>query len=308
MRHIKYLLIVAMLLWLVGCGAPTATTDTNAALGAIQTGAQPAAQAEAGPSGLPEPSLPALSAVQPDAEQQAAMQDPEQVARLFAESIKQQRFAAVEPLMNDEVRARLALNSSGDSVAAFYQDQQAALGKLVEYTIFNKHTVYDSDDLVAFDLDFKHERQLSQGKILLAKGAQGWQIAGVEDRAGPSLGEVAPSEAQRQAMQAEQPTEVARLFAEQLKQQQYDQLEPLFTYFARQTFGQPGSIAEHYRDSARRYGTLLDYSIGEAQTQPDGLVEISVTLIQEQASLPSKVVVKKTPQGWKISRVVAQQS
>lgn len=300
MRQIRYSLIVGMLVWLVGCGMPVAETETNAALGAVHTGAQPAASA---PDAAP--SQAALPLAQPDAEQQAAMDDPEQVVQLFVESLKQQRFAAVEPLMNDEVRARLALEASGGSVATYYQDRQATAGRLLEYRIFNRHTVYDSDNLVAFDLDLQHERQLNQGKVLLARTASGWQIAGVDNRTGPSLAEVTPSDEQRAAMQSE-PAEVARVFAEGLKQQQFEEIEALFSYFGRQTFGPQGSIAAHYRDSERRFGPLLDYSVGAARMQPEDLAEVDVSLIHEQGPVPSKIVLKKTSQGWKISRVVAQ--
>lgn len=301
MRQIKYSVVVVVLVWLVGCGMPAAETDTNPALDGLSTGAQPAAIA----SQAAAPGQAALPLVQADAAQQAAMDDPEQVVQLFAESLKQQRFAAVEPLMNDEVRARLALDSSGRSVAAYYQERQATAGKLVEYSIFNRHTVYDSDNLVAFDLDLQHERQVNQGKILLARTASGWQIAGVDNRTQPSLAEVTPSEEQRAAMQQD-PAEVARVFAEGLKQQQFDQVEALFSYFARQTFGPQGSIAAHYRDTERRFGPMLDYSLGAARMQPDDFAEVDVSLIHEQGSVPSKIVLKKTPQGWKISRVVAQ--
>lgn len=302
MRRIVLSVIIAGLL-LAGCGGPTSTTSQ--APSDIQTGARqrPAASA-AGVAGEPSPT--ALPAVQPDAAQQQAMQSPDQLVQLFGESIKQSRFTAVEPLMNDEVRARLALASSGGSVVAYYQDRQSGLGALQSYSFFNKHTVYDSDDLIAFDADFQYERQLSQGKILLTRGASGWQIAGLEDRSAPSLGEVMPTEEQRAAMQ--DPAQVARLFAEGLKQRQYDQLEALFSYFARQSFGPQGSIAGHYRESARRYGKLIDYSLGQPQMQPDDFAEVAVTFIHEQGHLPGKVVLKKTPQGWKISRVVTQDS
>lgn len=301
MRQIRYGLVLGMVVWLAGCGTPT-NTATNQVVPDVQTGAQQSA----GASGMPEANVPALAPVQPNAEQQAAMQDPQQVAQLFAESLKQERYEAVEPLMNDEVRTRLALGSAEGSVAAYYRERQAGMGKLVEYNIFNQHTVYDSDDLVAFDLDFKYERQLNQGKMLLTRSESGWLIAGIEDRTQPSLAEVQPNDEQRQAMQ--DPAEVARVFAEGLKQKQYDQVEALFSYFARQTFGPPGSIAEHYRESARRYGNMLDYSLGETRMQPDDFAEIDVSFIHEQGQMPSKVVLKKTPQGWKISRVVAQQS
>lgn len=293
----RYLWGIGALLLLAACGVPGQAADTNPALSAIGAGVA----RQAVPSDAPLPSVPALPAVQPDAAQQAAMADPEQVTRLFAESIKQANFTAVEPLMTDKLRASLALTADG-SVESFYQAQRDAFGPLVAYTIFNRHTVYDSDDLVAFDLDFQHERQLNPGKILLARGEAGWQIAALEDRAAPSLAEATPSEEQRAAMQ--DPRAVARLFAEQLKQKQYGQIEPLFSYFARQMFGPPGSIEAHYRDNARRYGPLLDYTIGEPRAAGEKLAEIEVTFIHEQEPLPSKVVLKQTPQGWKISRVV----
>lgn len=302
MRQIRYSILVGALVWLVGCGMPTTGTETNAALGALSTAAQPAVVASAPAA----PSQAALPPVQPDAEQQAALDDPEQVVQLLIESLKQQRFAAVEPLMSDEVRARLAGESGGGSVAAYYQEREATAGRLLEYRIFNRHTVYDSDNLVAFDLDLQHERQLNQGKILLTRTASGWQIAGVDNRTQPSLAEVPPSEEQRAAMQAD-PAQVARVFGEGLKQQQFEQIEALFSYFARQTFGSPGSLAAHYRDSARRFGPLLDYSVGAARMQPEDFAEVDVSLIHEQGPLPTRIVLKKTPQGWKISRVVVQQ-
>ena len=250
------------------------------------------------------PSLPTLASVAPDAAQQAAMQSPETTARLFADSIKAERFEAVEPLLNDEVRTRLALASEGRTVAAYYRERLNGLGQMRDYNLFNQHTVNDSDDLVAFDLDFQYAQQTNPGKILLRHSANGWQIVGIEDRTTPSLTEVTPTDEQRAAMS--DPAQVAKLFAEELKQQQYDRLDPLFSYFARQTFGQPGSIAEHYRESARRYGKLLDYSLGPAQPQPDDFSEVQVTFIHELGQLPTRIVLKKTPQGWKISRVVAQ--
>jgi hypothetical protein len=137
-------------------------------------GAQPAAQPETQTAALPT-ALPAVSA---GAAQREAMNDPKQTVQLFADLVRQERYAEVEPLMTDFLRSTFVQGAG--SVEAGFRAGQSDNGKLLSYSIGDVRTT--QADAAEVDIDWNFERRQSKSTIVLSRVDGQWQVANIRDR------------------------------------------------------------------------------------------------------------------------------
>jgi hypothetical protein len=113
----------------------------------------------------------------PNAQQQAAMQDPEQVVRLMYDLEQQERYDEIEPLLTPERRSTI-IGERG-SVAANYVAANRNLGKLRSYTIQDTR---ESGDTAEVDIETVYPATSFQSTVGLVKGPLGWQVRSVRNR------------------------------------------------------------------------------------------------------------------------------
>lgn len=298
------LLGILCLALLAACGAPTdlaTQADAQSAAGPTSVTASSSAPL---PGGLIASALPSVAPLTPNAEQQQAMQDPQQLVQFWAEQIKQARYTEIEPLLTDSLRQAFRVRAPG-SVEAFYRQQAEQAGGLTGYSVLGRRTPYDTDRVVAVDVDLTYAQQASKDTLDLVQSENGWKIDNFGPRPNGSLPDIKLSDAQRQILQ--DPQQVVRAYADALKSGQYDGLAPLFTFYARTNSGASGDFAAQAREDERRVGKLRDYAIRDTRTAPDNFVEVDIDLVYEQATLRTMIVLQKTEQGWKINHSVPRQ-
>lgn len=121
--------------------------------------------------------LGASPAPTPNAQQQAAMQDPEQTVRLMYDLEQQERYDEIEPLLTPERRSTII--SERGSVAANYAAANRNLGKLRSYTIQDTR---ESGDTAEVDIETIYPATSFQSTVGLVKGPLGWQVRSVRNR------------------------------------------------------------------------------------------------------------------------------
>lgn len=312
MRLIRYTMCGTSIVFLAACGVPTGSDSADVA---ARTGDQRAAdQARAAPSAEPSIAadavptrlaLPSVAPLAPNAEQQAAMGDPQELVRYWADQVQRQQYENVEPLLTDSLRQAFAAQQPG-GVPAYYSDQAQQRGALSGATILGQRTPYDSDTLLIVDTDLQYAQGAVQLELDVTQTNAGWKIDNFGTRSDKPLPSIELTDEMRANLQ--EPERAARFFADLLQGQQYGQLAPIFTYYARQTA--PGSIEQLYVDQARQLGKLESYAIvdGRArQENGDQFYEIDADLRYERQASNVKIVLAQTPQGWKINHTVPRQ-
>lgn len=121
--------------------------------------------------------LGATPAPTPNAEQQAAMQDPEQVVRLMYELELQERYEEIEPLLTPERRSTIVRERG--SVADNYVAANRNLGKLRSYTI--QDTRVDGTT-AQVDIETVYPATSFQSTVGLVNSGPGWQVTSVRNR------------------------------------------------------------------------------------------------------------------------------
>lgn len=301
MRLIRYISSGLLLLLITACGTPTAsrTSDQQAA---DQPSAAPSEAASLPVDQVPtRPALPSVAPLTPNPEQQAAMQDPQHLIRYWADQLQREQYENIEPLLSDSLRQAFAAQQPG-GVPAFYKMQSQQFGALNGATIIGQRTPYDSDVLRVIDTDLAYATSTVKLELDVVQTDQGWKIENFGTRPDGPLPSIELTDDVRARLQA--PRDAARFYLDLLQQQQYDQLAPLFTFYARQT---SGSMEQLYLDEAQRIGKLQSYEIvdGRArQENGDEFYEIDADLQYERQSSNVKIVLAKTPQGWKVNHVV----
>lgn len=113
----------------------------------------------------------------PNAEQQAALQDPEQVVRLMYDLELQQRYSEIEPLLTPERRSTI-IRERG-SVADNYVAANRNLGNLRSFTIQDTRVTGDTAEV---DIETIYPATSFQSTVGLIKTEQGWQVRSVRNR------------------------------------------------------------------------------------------------------------------------------
>lgn len=121
--------------------------------------------------------LGAAPAPTPNAAQQAAMQDPEQVVRLMYDLELAERYDEIEPLLTPERRSTIV--GERGSVAANYVAANRNLGKLRSYTI--QDTRVDGTT-AQIDIETVYPATSFQSTVGLVNSGQGWQVTSVRNR------------------------------------------------------------------------------------------------------------------------------
>lgn len=288
-----------LLFGLAACGSPTTASDTTGAPVAPSASSAPAAS----PAIPTRIALPSIAAVTPNAAQQQAMQQPDTLAQLWTDLLQQERYAEIEPLLSDSLRQAFLVQPPGN-IAEYYRQQAQQYGALTGAKVLETRTPYDSDAIVAIDVDLVYAKQTLPNELDVIRTEQGWKI----DNFGPRKPQVLPSITVTDELRAtlQDPEQVVRWYADRLMEEQYSQLAPIFTYYARSTYG-PNGLEAQYRNEAQQLGKLRSYNMLGAKTLPDNFVEVNIDLYYEQTTLQSKIVLNKTPQGWKINHTVPRQ-
>lgn len=108
----------------------------------------------------------------PTAEQQHALQDPEQTVRLYADSLVQGAYDQVQPLLSEALR--LAFIKDGDgNFARHYTYTYRKTGQPERYTVLE--TRRPSEATAEVDLEVT-QSVVRRYTVVLNKAAEGWQI------------------------------------------------------------------------------------------------------------------------------------
>lgn len=113
----------------------------------------------------------------PNAQQQQAMQDPEQVVRLMFDLELQGSYDQIEPLLTPERRSTI-IRQRG-SVADNYAAANRNLGKLRSYTVQDTRV---NGDTAEVDIETVYPATSFQSTVGLVKNAPGWQVTSVRNR------------------------------------------------------------------------------------------------------------------------------
>lgn len=157
MRWRAWWATIGLVVLLSGCGGEPAP-------------AQPAAQAPEAFSPLP--------AASPDAAQREAMNDPKQVVVTFADLVRQQRYAEVEPLMTDFLRQ--AFVQGAGSVEAGFRAGEPDNGQLVSYTIGDVRS--PDANTAEVEIDWTFQQRQTKSTIVLTQEQGAWKVANIKDR------------------------------------------------------------------------------------------------------------------------------
>lgn len=292
--------LAATLALLTGCGSLTNQTGTAAGTAAqVDASAAPSDRSDV-PTRVAPPDIAPAAA---NAEQQQAMRDPQQLVHFWAERVQQAQYAEIEPLLDDSLRQAFVMRTGG--VAQYYQAEAQQQGALQQAAIVGARTPYDSDDIVTVDVDLQYASALVRQELDTIRTEQGWKIVNFGPRAEGALANITLTPETREQIKA--PEQTLALYADLLRQERYSRLDPIFTFYARQTFGAPGSVEKSYRDDAQRLGKLGSYTIVASQPRTedgDEFYEIDADLYYERAASKVRIVLAKTDQGWKINHIV----
>lgn len=113
----------------------------------------------------------------PNPQQEAAMQDPEQVVRLMFDLELQGSYEQIEPLLTPERRSTI-IRERG-SVADNYEAANRNLGALRSYTIEDTRVDGDSAEV---DIETVYPATTFQSTVGLVKTGLGWQVRSVRNR------------------------------------------------------------------------------------------------------------------------------
>jgi hypothetical protein len=293
MQRLRWLAGAAIVV-LTACGTPQADGDAAS----VAQFSAPVEQAPLDPTPSPL-AVPSLAPVTRNEEQREAMDDPRQTVQLWLDLLVEARYDEIEPLLEESLRQSFAARDG--SAEQFYQNQALQYGALRDGAIVGQRTPYDSDRLVAIDVDLRHERQTLKQEIDVLQTDAGWQIVNFGPRRDGALADIKLDQELRQTLS--DPENAIRHYYDLVQAERFGQLEPIFTFYARST----GNIEQQHREEAREFGKLQSYRIvGSRTSEQNGeqFWEADVDLVYERQTLEVKTVAANTPQGWKINHIV----